>query len=49
VAWAVDLYEQCREAGVAYFGKQASGLKPGAPLELPGYGVVRAWPEPYRD
>ena len=49
VAWAGDLYEQCREAGVAFFGKQASGLKPGVPLELPGYGVVQEWPEPYRD
>jgi protein gp37 len=44
VEWALDLYEQCREVGVPFFGKQASGLKPGVPLELPGYGVVQEWP-----
>jgi protein gp37 len=44
VEWAVDLYEQCREVGVAFFGKQNSGLRPGVPLELPGYGVVQEWP-----
>jgi protein gp37 len=44
VAWAVDLYEQCKAAGVPYFSKQDSGLRPGVPLVLPGYGVVREWP-----
>jgi protein gp37 len=46
VSWALSLYEQCRAAGVPYFAKQASGLRPGVPLELPGYGVVQEWPEP---
>lgn len=44
VQWAVDLYEQCREGGVKFFGKQDSGLYPGEPLVLPGYGVVQEWP-----
>jgi protein gp37 len=44
VAWALDLYEQCKAAGVPYFSKQDSGLRPGVPLVLPGYGVVREWP-----
>lgn len=42
--WAKDLYEQCAEADVPYFGKQDSGLYPGEPLVLPGYGIVREWP-----
>jgi len=45
VQWAVDLYEQCRGAGVYFFGKQDSDLYPGNPLVLPGYGVVHEWPE----
>jgi protein gp37 len=45
VAWALDLYQQCREAGVPFFGKQASGQRPGVPLELPGFGVVQEWPK----
>ncbi len=44
VAWALDLYEQCKAAGVPYFSKQDSGLRPGVPLVLPGYGVVQEWP-----
>jgi len=44
VTWAVDLYEQCADASVPFFAKQDSGLKPGAPLDLPGYSVVREWP-----
>jgi protein gp37 len=44
VEWALDLYEQCREAGVAFFGKQDSALHPGEPLVLPGYGTVQEWP-----
>jgi len=45
-AWALDLYIQCREAevNVCFFGKQDSGLRPGTPLVLPGYGIVREWP-----
>jgi protein gp37 len=44
VAWALDLYEQCKAAGAPFFGKQDSGLHPGVPLVLPGYGVVQEWP-----
>ena len=43
VAWAVDLRDQCREAGVPFFGKQASGLRPGVPLLLDGT-TVHEWP-----
>jgi len=32
--WAEDLWAQCREAGVAFFGKQDSGSGPGRPLHL---------------
>lgn len=42
-AWAADLYRQCSEAGVAFFGKQASGPKPGVPLLIDGE-VRQAWP-----
>jgi protein gp37 len=51
VAWAQDLYEQCKDACVPYFGKQDSGLKPGAPLYIrPGAGseiagVIHEWPQ----
>lgn len=45
VQWAVDLYEQCREAGVPFFGKQDSDMRPGKPLVLGDYGVVQEWPE----
>lgn len=45
VAWALNLYDQCRRAGTPWFGKQASGLGPGVPLELPGYGEIKQWPE----
>lgn len=38
-AWALDVYEQCRAAGVPFFGKQASGLRPGVPLLLDGREV----------
>lgn len=44
VQWAVDLYEQCRAAGISFFGKQDSDLYPGKPLVLGDYGVVREWP-----
>ena len=44
VAWAVDLYEQCRTAGVPFFYKQGSDLKPGQHDELPGIGEVKEWP-----
>ncbi len=42
-AWAADLYRECKRAGVAYFGKQASGLRPGAPLLIDGE-VRQGWP-----
>lgn len=45
VAWARDLYVQCREAGVPMFYKQGSALKPGQNDELPGIGQVHEWPE----
>ncbi len=45
VAWALDLYERCREAGVPFFYKQGSALKPGQDAELPGFGVVQEWPD----
>lgn len=45
VSWALNLYEQCREAGVPFFAKQDSDLRPGKPLVLPGHGVVHEWPE----
>jgi len=43
VRWAADLYRQCQDAGVAYFGKQDSALKPGAPLLIDGE-VRQGWP-----
>ena len=42
-AWAADLYDQCREAGVPFYGKQASGARPGVPLLLDGV-TVHEWP-----
>lgn len=45
VEWALDLYEQCRGAGVPFYGKQDSALRPGALLLLPGYGIVHEWPK----
>jgi len=44
VAWAVDLYGQCKEAGVPFFGKQDSGLYPGKPLLIDGR-EIKEWPE----
>lgn len=45
VAWAREIYDVCRATDTAFFGKQASGLYPGVPLELPpGLGVVQQWP-----
>ena len=42
-AWAADLRDQCREAGVAYYAKQDAGLRPGVPLLLDGV-TVHEWP-----
>lgn len=44
LAWAEDIYEQCQAAGVPFFGKQASGLRPGVPLLLGGR-EVKEWPK----
>lgn len=44
VAWAADLKAQCDDADVAYFGKQASGARPGVPLVIDGR-VWHDWPE----
>ncbi|MDD5059433.1 MAG: DUF5131 family protein [Sideroxydans sp.] len=45
VQWAVDLYYQCHEAGIPYWYKQGSALRPGRDAELPGFGIVQEWPE----
>lgn len=45
VAWAEDLYEQCKAAGIPYFFKQGSALRPGQNDELPNYGRIKQWPE----
>lgn len=42
--WAQALRDQCKEAGVAFFGKQSAGLRPGAPLVFPECGEVKEWP-----
>ena len=44
VVWAEELWFQCQDAGVAFFGKQDSGLRPGAPL-LIGGREVKEWPK----
>lgn len=44
VAWAADLYHQCKDAAVPFFGKQDSGLRSGAPLLINGQ-EIRRWPE----
>lgn len=44
VAWAEALYQQCKAAGVPFFAKQDSALRPGAPLVLSD-GIVQQWPE----
>lgn len=41
---AEDLYDQCTAAGLPFFGKQASGLRPGVPLLIRG-NEVHQWPE----
>jgi len=42
-AWAKDIYDQCGEARVSFFGKQDSGLYPGKPLLIKGK-EVKEWP-----
>ncbi len=43
-AWAGDVYQVCRDNGVACFLKQDSALTPGAPLLYEGH-VVHEWPQ----
>ncbi|MHB9031907.1 MAG: DUF5131 family protein [Anaerolineae bacterium] len=38
-SWACNLWEQCREVNVPYFGKQDSALKPGRPLYIYGQEI----------
>lgn len=44
-AWAERVFEQCKLAGVPYFYKQGSALRPGKNDMLPTYGRVHEWPE----
>jgi len=44
VRWAMSLLTQCREAGVAFHGKQDSAPYPGRPLLLNGE-EVKEWPQ----
>ena len=44
VRWAEDVYAQCKDAGIAYFGKQDSGVCPGVPLLIDGR-EVKEWPK----
>jgi len=34
--WAESIYEECQRFGIFYFGKQASGHRPGVPLLIGG-------------
>lgn len=43
--WAWDILDQCREAGVPCFLKQASGSHPGVPLLDKEGGEVKEWPK----
>ena len=43
-AWALSLYRQCQEAGIPFFFKQGSALRPGQDALLPGVGEVKEWP-----
>ena len=43
VAWALDLHKQCQEAGIPFFYKQGSSLRPGEDALLPGLGRVQEW------
>lgn len=44
VAWAQALYDECKDLGITFYGKQDSGLHPGIPLYLKGE-IVHAWPD----
>ena len=39
VSWAEDVYEQCKIAGVPFFFKQQSGLRPGTNPTLGGHEI----------
>lgn len=39
IEWAESLYDQCKELGIAFFGKQDSGMRPGTPLFIYGCEV----------
>ena len=41
--WASELHAQCKAAGVPFFGKQDTGLKPGSLLLIEGK-EVKEWP-----
>ena len=43
--WAWAVLDQCREAGVACFLKQASGIRPGMPLRDREGREVKEWPK----
>lgn len=42
--WAERVWRQCAAAGIPFFGKQDSGLRPGAPLLIYGQEVY-GWPD----
>ena len=44
VAWAEDIYGQCKAADVRFFGKQSSAHHPGAPLLIWGR-EIQEFPE----
>lgn len=44
VEWAQELYEQCKDAAVPFFGKQDSGSRPGTPLLIEEQ-IIHEWPE----
>lgn len=44
-SWVADIQRQCHQAGVAYFGKQRDGARPGLPL--PGELNEHQWPNAY--
>lgn len=43
--WAWDLWQECANEGVAFFGKQDSGLYPGVPLLLCDNQEIKHWPD----
>lgn len=39
LVWAWRAWWQCHDAGVPFFGKQDSGLRPGVPLFIEGHEI----------